>query len=415
MNETALKCQQKEPFHLMAKPHGAICNLDCSYCFYLEKENLFSRPTKFQMSPDVMENYVREYINAHPANTEVNFAWQGGEPTLSGLDFFQKAVALQKQHANGRRVSNALQTNGTLLDDNWAEFLAREDFLVGISIDGPPRLHDHYRVDKRGEATFERVMRGLEALKRHGVEFNTLTVVSRLNGDYPLKVYRFLKEIGSKYMQFIPLVERKPVNGSAERVLSLAAPPEIEKDDAEVTEWSVEPMQFGRFLVAIFDDWVRRDVGRYFVNYFDNALAAWSGVQPSMCVFRETCGKALIIEHDGSVYSCDHFMYPEYRLGRIPEDNLRELVDSPAQKKFGEDKFDRLPNECLKCDVLFACNGECPKHRFTQTSSGEDGLNYLCAGLKHYFHHVAPYMKTMADLLRTGQPPAAIMELVRRR
>lgn len=395
-------------FHIMTKPIGPICNLDCTYCFYLEKENLYPNTRHWAMQPEVLERYIEQYVAAQPQD-EVHFAWQGGEPTLLGVDFFRSVVALEQKYARGKRIQNALQTNGTLIDDEWGEFLAEHRFLVGVSIDGPRELHDRYRVDKGGAATFDRVMRGLEKLKEHKVEFNTLTVVNRHNSQYPLEVYRFLKEIGSGFMQFIPVVERKTAEPGRDGLVLIQ--PSFERA-AEVTEWSVEPLQYGRFLTQIFDEWMKKDVGRTFVQLFDVALESWMGLEASLCVFRRTCGSALAMEHGGDVYSCDHFVYPENKLGNIMEIDLEQMTGSEQQKNFGLDKLKPLPRMCRTCDVRFACNGECPKHRFIRTPDGEPGLNYLCAGYKHFFHHIDPYMRFMAAELRAGRAPANIMRVV---
>ena len=334
------------------------------------------------------------------------FAWQGGEPTLLGVDYFKRVVALQQQYANGKRINNAFQTNGVLINDAWADFFKAHHFLIGVSIDGPRERHDKYRLDKGGGSTFAKVMRGIDTLKRHGVEFNTLTVVQRDNANYPLEVYRFLREIGSGFMQFIPIVERA-AQGVGEESLSLVSPDSDAK--ARVTPWSVEPLQYGKFLQAIFDEWVRRDVGQVFVQIFDVALAAWCGMDPGLCVFQETCGHAMALEHNGDLYSCDHYVYPENRLGNIEEHPLESLVASAQQQAFGQAKRDTLPRYCRECDVRFMCNGECPKHRFATTPDGEPGLNYLCAGYKHFFHHIDPYMRFMANELRLRRPPANVM------
>lgn len=399
-------------FHVMTKPIGPICNLDCKYCFYLEKEKLFPSNEKFRMSDEVLETYIRDYI-AHQSVPEISFAWQGGEPTLMGVDFFRKVVALQKKHAQGRRILNALQTNGTLLDDAWGEFLAAHGFLIGLSVDGPQELHDYYRVDKRQKPTFEKVMRGLGILKKHGVEFNTLTVVNRQNSQHPLRVYEFLREIGSGFIQFIPLVERKADQHFNPHGLDLASPPQIEgAEESPVTGWSVRAPDYGRFLVAIFDRWVRRDVGKVFVQIFDVALGNWMGQGGGLCVFSEKCGTALALEHNGDLYSCDHYVYPEYRLGNVLNQSLGDMVNSERQRQFGVDKSNSLPRYCRECDVRFACHGECPKHRFIRTPDGEEGLNYLCAAYKKFFHHVSPHMRAMTQLLRTGRPAADVMSLI---
>lgn len=395
-------------FHVLAKPIGPICNLDCKYCFYLEKERLYPEETSWRMPLEVLDNYIRQYVEAQDIPV-ISFAWQGGEPTLLGVDYFKTIVELQQKYANGKKIENALQTNGVLLDDEWCEFLSENSFLVGLSIDGPEKFHDYYRVDKGDGPTFKRVLRGLKYLKKHHVEFNTLTVVQRHNSYHPLEIYRFLKEIGSGYMQFIPIVERIADAPNPDGLVLIG--PEEEK--ARVSSWSVEPKQYGNFLCEIFDEWVRNDVGRYFVQLFDVALESWVGMEPSLCVFKETCGAALAIEHNGDLYSCDHFVYPEHKLGNIMEQNISALVDSPQQQTFGEDKRDTLPDYCRRCEVRFACHGECPKHRFIKTPDGEEGLNYLCAGYREFFNHIDPYMRFMADQLRQRQAPANVMAWVR--
>lgn len=399
-------------FHVLAKPIGPICNLDCKYCFYLEKELLYPQPDphidKWAMSDEVLESYIRQYIEAHDTPV-VNFAWQGGEPTLLGVDYFRKLVQIQKKYANGKQIANAFQTNGVLLNDAWAECFLEYQFLIGISIDGPRELHDAYRVDKGGQPTFDRVMRGIETLRRNKVDFNTLTTVHRANADSPLEVYRFLRDNGSGYMQFIPIVERI-AHQVTEDGLRLISPDFA--GAAKVAPWSVEPRQFGRFLCAIFDEWVRRDVGRTFVQLFDVSLETWSGMEASLCIFRKQCGAALAIEHSGDLYSCDHFVYPENRLGNIMDSAMAALAGSEQQQKFGKAKESTLPRYCRECDVRFACNGECPKHRFLTTPDGEPGLNYLCAGYKMFFHHVDPAMRFMAAELAAERPPANVMRWV---
>jgi uncharacterized protein len=396
-------------FHVMTKPVGPICNLDCHYCFYLEKEKLYPRTSSWKMPDEVLESYIRQYLEGQKAPV-ITFAWQGGEPTLLGVDYFRQIVELEKRYANGKRIENTLQTNGVLLDDRWGEFLAENKFLVGLSLDGPRALHDRYRVDKGGKPTFDRVMRGLGYLRKHGAEFNTLTVVQRHNSYYPLEVYRFLKEVGSGFMQFIPVVERIAKAPGANSLVLIAP---TSQEPASVSSWSVEPLQYGKFLCAIFDEWVRNDVAQYFVQMFDVALQSWLGLPPGLCVFAETCGDALALEHNGDLYSCDHYVFPENKLGNVMENSLAGLVSSPAQQKFGTDKRDSLPRYCRECEVRFACNGECPKHRFTRTPNGEEGLNYLCAGYKMFFRHIDPSMRFMAAELAAHRPPANVMAWVR--
>jgi uncharacterized protein len=393
-------------FHVVAKPIGPICNLDCQYCFYLEKEKLYPSTHRWGMPPDVLESFVRQYIETQDAPV-VSFLWQGGEPTLLGIDYFRHVVDLQRRYAGGKQIENAFQTNGVLLDDGWAEFFAQENFLVGLSIDGPPEFNDSYRVDKAGRPTFDHVMRGLETLKQHQVEFNTLTCVHRQNGDHPKEIYRFLKEVGSRFIQFLPIVERLAHQPTSDGLLRIAPD---DSAPAEVAPWSVVPLQYGEFLCTIFDEWVRHDVARYYVQIFDVTLENWMGVTPSLCVFRETCGAALAIEHNGDLYSCDHFVYPRYKLGNLMSQELGALVNSPQQVQFGAAKRDALPRYCRECDVRFACHGECPKHRFTLTPDGEPGLNYLCAGYKRFFHHITPAMNFMTGELRARRPPANVMQ-----
>ena len=399
------------PFHIMTKPIGPVCNLDCQYCFYLEKEKLFPDNNNFKMREDVLETYIQRFI-ASQSSPEITFAWQGGEPTLLGVPYFRRIVELQKKHADGKNIHNAIQTNGTLLDDEWCEFLSNHGFLVGLSIDGPAHLHDAYRVDKNKQPTFDRVMRGLALLKKHSTEFNTLTVVNALNSRKPLEIYRFLKEIGSEFIQFIPLVERKADGAAQSLNLELAAPTEGKASDSPVTSWSVKARHYGEFLCTIFDEWVRQDVGRHYVQIFDVTLGNWIGAGSSLCVFSEKCGAALAIEHNGDLFSCDHYVYPQYRLGNVMTQSLGDMANSPQQVKFGNDKSATLPRYCIECEVRFACHGECPKHRFINTPDGEPGLNYLCAAYKRFFNHVAPHMKTMGQLLKQQLPPAQIMEIL---
>ncbi len=410
MSEQAAK--RPLAFHVIAKPVGPICNLECRYCFYLEKTKLYPGENglaDWSMPEDVLESFIRQYIEAQEVQV-VNFAWQGGEPTLLGLDFFTRVVGLQKRYSGGKRIENGLQTNGVLLDDRWCEFLAGSEFLVGLSVDGPPELHDNYRVDRGGGPTSAGVMKAISLLKKHAVEFNTLTVVQRHNADKPLEVYRFLKENGSGFLQFIPGVARCAQDAAPDGLVLVA--PECGAP-AKVTEWSVRPLQYGNFLCAIFDEWVRRDVGRCFVQIFDVALESWCGMEPGLCVFRRTCGEAMAIEHNGDLYSCDHYVYPANRLGNVVGQSLTSMAASAQQREFGENKLNALPRCCRECEVLFACNGECPKNRFVTAPGGEDGLNYLCAGLRRFFNHVDPFMRFMAQELRERRPPANVMSWVR--
>jgi uncharacterized protein len=390
--------------HVLAKPTGAICNLACSYCFFLDKELLYPG-SPFRMSDEMLERYIRQLIAAH-RTSEVTVAWQGGEPTLMGVDFYRKAIAYQEKYRRpGMTFENTMQTNGTLLDDEWCAFFKENDYLIGLSIDGPRELHDAYRVNKGGKGTFDQVMRGLRLLQKHGVEYNILTTVNRLNADYPLQVYRFLRdEVGTEWMQFIPVVERVNEDGST-----------LVQEGEQVSERSVRPEQLGRFLTTIFDEWVRHDVGRVFVQTFEAAAGNWMGLPSSgMCVFDKTCGTGLALEHNGDLYSCDHFVEPDYKLGNIDDIEMIELVATDRQQKFGQDKFDALPQQCRECEVRFACHGECPKNRFSTTADGEDGLNYLCAGWYAFFTHIDHAMKIITALLRVGRPASAVMAILAR-
>ncbi|MBN1158066.1 MAG: anaerobic sulfatase-maturation protein [Bacteroidales bacterium] len=403
-----LSFDQPVAFHIMAKPIGPVCNLDCTYCYYLEKDKIYNQTMNFRMPDDVLEFYTRQYIESQDI-PELSFTWQGGEPTLLGLDFFKKAIALQDKYKGGKKISNSFQTNGTLLNDEWCRFFKENNFLVGISIDGPKEIHDRYRVDKQGRPTFDRVLHGIELLKKHNVDFNTLTVVPKENARHPLDVYNFLKRIGSGFIQFIPIVERERKNAKEEDILLVG--PEIK--DAEMTEWSVNPEEYGEFLITVFDEWVRKDVGRVFVQIFDVTLVNWVGQPGGLCVFSETCGNALVLEHNGDLYCCDHFVYPHYFLGNIRFRTLKEMALSAQQYTFGQSKLLDLPGFCMDCEYRFACHGECPKHRFTKTPGGEEGLNYLCKGYKKFFSYVHPYMQYMGDELIAKRPPANVMKFAR--
>jgi uncharacterized protein len=394
--------------------------MNCSYCFYLGKEALYPEKRArgdFRMSDTVLENYVRQYIDQQNA-PEIHFAWQGGEPTLMGLDFFRRVVALQRQYKGGKIVHNALQTNGFLLTDEWCNFLREQEFLVGLSIDGPADLHDCYRKDKAGRPTHARTMEAWKRLKAHDVEVNTLTVVHRRNAARALEVYEFLKENGSRVMQFIPLVERAspPDATSAGRAGRLSGPPDPLKPGPEpaapVTPWSVPPEDFGVFLCRIFDHWVRRDVGRVFVTMFDWQLSIHLGLGSPVCIFSETCGRTLAMEHNGDIYTCDHYVFPEFHQGNIAQNTLAAMVESPRQRRFGEAKRDTLPAYCRRCEVLKYCRGECPKHRFTMTPGGDPGLQYLCPSYKRFFNHIKPGLEIMARLILARRAPAEIMRMV---
>jgi uncharacterized protein len=382
----------------MIKPTGAICNLGCQYCFFLSKEDLYPG-SRFRMSEEVLEAFTRQYIEAHRV-PEVTFAWQGGEPTLMGLDFFRRAIELQRTYQKPEMViQNTIQTNGTLLDDEWGQFLHEHNFLVGISIDGPRELHDAYRVDKGGKPTFDKVMQGLEFLKEHKVEFNILCTVHAANGNHPVEVYRFFRDgLGARFIQFIAIVERENETGFQE--------------GHTVTKRSVKPKQYGSFLSGVFDEWVKRDVAQVYVQMFDVALGAWYGQGSAACVFAPTCGTATALEHTGDLYTCDHFVEPNYYLGNIMEQPMAELVGGEVQRRFGRDKRDKLPSYCRECEFLFACHGGCPKNRFVTTPKGEDGLNYLCAGYKIFFNHVDLPMRIMTSMLRQNRAPAEVMRLL---
>jgi len=405
----ALKLKRPNAFNVMLKPAGPSCNLNCTYCYYLEKKNLYPGKNDFRISDELLENFTKQYIEANQV-TVVTFVWQGGEPTLMGLDFYKRAMELQKKYSGGKTIENSFQTNGTRLNDDWCKFFADNNMLVGISIDGAEHNHDHYRVTASGKPTFKRVMKGIELLQKHKVEFNTLSCVNDYNVHFALETYNFLKSIGSVFLQFLPIVERR-ATGHSDNMLSLVA--NDYSKDAEVTEWSVNGKDYGKFLVTIFDEWIRNDVARYYVQIFDATLANWVGEMPGLCVFTETCGDSLVMEHNGDIFSCDHFVFPEYFLGNISETPLIDMVKSQQQFDFGINKRNKLPRYCLRCDVRFACHGECPKHRILKTPDGEPGLNYLCEGYKMFFHHVEPYMEYMAKELKNKRAPANVMNWIR--
>jgi len=388
-------------FHVMAKPTGSACNLNCDYCFFLKKEKLYPG-SKFRMPDEVHQAYIRQLLKAHDV-PEVTVAWQGGEPTLMGLDFYRRSVELQKKYQKpGTRIENTFQTNGILIDDEWCRFFHENRFLVGLSLDGPKELHDAYRKDKGGRGTFDRVLRAAHMLQKHNVEFNILCTVNSKNADHPLEVYRFFRDdLDAHYIQFIPIVERDNESGYQE--------------GNTVTDRSVRPDQWGRFLIEIFDEWVKRDVGKTFVLNFDGALAGWLDMAGTICIFGPTCGLGMALEHNGDLYSCDHFVEPNYHLGNILRTPMIELAASDKQRRFGQDKKDTLPRYCRACHVLFACNGECPKNRFIETPEGEPGLNYLCEGYKAFFEHVDHPMKIMAELVRNGKFAEEVMRILEQR
>lgn len=401
-----LSQQPTRAFHAMAKPSGSECNLNCTYCFYLEKQALYPAQPSLRMDDATLEAYIRHYIAASEPQDEVAFTWQGGEPTLLGLDFYRRAVALQAQYGVGRRISNSFQTNGVLLDDEWCMFLAQHRFLVGLSLDGPAEIHNQYRVTKGGRPTHKLVMRALKLLQQHGVDYNVLACVNRSSAREPLKVYDFLCDAGVEFIQFIPVVERLADTASEQVGLRLHAPGEMK---GSLTPWSVRPVDYGDFLIAVFDRWRQRDVGRIFVMNIEWAFASFVGAPGVVCHHQPTCGRSLAIEHNGDVFACDHYVYPQYRLGNLHADTFASMVDSPGQERFGKDKYSTLPTQCRECAVLKACWGGCPKHRFMLTEAGEPGLNYLCAGFQRYFRHLPPYLKAMAELLANGRPASDIM------
>jgi uncharacterized protein len=388
-------------FHVLAKPTGAICNLDCKYCFFLSKQDLYPN-SRFRMSDEVLDKYIQQQLAAQGA--EATIAWQGGEPTLMGLDFYRRSIELTNKYRRpGQNVQHTIQTNGTLIDAEWCEFLHGNNFLVGLSIDGTQRLHDVYRVDKRGRPTFDKVIRAARLMQQYQVDFNVLCTVHAMNASHPLEVYRYFRdELGARFIQFIPIVER--VNSDGRTLL---------QEGSSVTERSVSAQQWGEFLNTVFDEWVKRDVGTVFVQMFDAALASWVGASPALCIFSETCGDAVALEHNGDVYSCDHFVEPKYLLGNVEGTSLADLVNSPRQREFGRAKRDSLPKYCQDCEVRFACHGECPKNRFISTPDGEAGLNYLCAGYKAFFNHIDRPMRVMADLLRQGRYADEAMHLLK--
>lgn len=395
-----------KPLYVMLKPAGAHCNLACKYCYYLEKNKLYPTAQRHLMSDEMLEQFTREYIEAQTMN-QVLFTWHGGEPLLRSIDFYRKALSLQQKYAGGRRIDNVIQTNGTLLTDEWCEFFAQNHWLVGISIDGPQPYHDHYRLTAAGKPSWQKVMQGIKLLKKHGVEWNAMAVVNAYNANHPLEFYRFFKENGCQFLQFTPIVERLTRHEDGRTLASLA-----DKDEISLSEASVTPEQLGYFLSAIFDEWVRKDVGKIFVEIFDCTLANWMGISPGICAYSKECGHAGVMEHNGDVYSCDHFVFPEYKLGNIRDHSLIDMLYGEQQQEFSRLKHSSLPRQCKECDMEFACHGECPKNRFMKDKYGDSGLNYLCPGYYHYYQHVAPYMDYMKQELMSQRPPSNIMKVI---
>ncbi len=395
-----------KPLYVMLKPAGAHCNLACKYCYYLEKNKLYPTAQRHLMSDEMLEQFTREYIEAQTMS-QVLFTWHGGEPLLRSIDFYRKALSLQQKYAGGRRIDNVIQTNGTLLTDEWCEFFAQNHWLVGISIDGPQPDHDHYRLTAAGKPSWKKVMQGIKLLKKHGVEWNAMAVVNTYNANHPLEFYRFFKENGCQFLQFTPIVERLTRHEDGRTLASLA-----DKNEIPLSEASVTPEQWGYFLSAIFDEWVRKDVGKIFVEIFDCTLANWMGISPGICAYSKECGHAGVMEHNGDVYSCDHFVFPEYKLGNIRDHSLIDMLYGEQQQEFSRLKHSSLPRQCKECDMEFACHGECPKNRFMKDKYGDSGLNYLCLGYYHYYQHVAPYMDYMKQELMAQRPPSNIMKVV---
>lgn len=392
------------PLYVMAKPVSSICNLACKYCYYLEKHNLYKdeKDGKFTMSDELLELFIRQYIESQTM-PQVLFTWHGGETLMRPLSFYKRVIELQQKYAGGRTIDNSIQTNGTLLNEEWCKFFKENNWLVGVSIDGPREFHDEYRRNRQGLPSFAKVMKGVNLLKRYNVQWNALAVVNDFNADYPLDFYNFFKEIGCQYIQFIPIVERIVHHDDGRHLANMR-----DDENAPLADFSVSPEQWGNFLCIIFDEWVRQDVGRYFIQIFDSTLANWVGESPGVCTMGKTCGHAGVIEYNGDVYTCDHFVFPEYKLGNIRTKTLTEMMYSHQEINFGNAKYDLLPQQCRACQYLFACNGECPKNRFAYTAIGEPGLNYLCKGYYQFFDHVAPYMDFMKRELMAQRPPSNI-------
>lgn len=393
------------PLYVMLKPAGSLCNLRCKYCYYLEKNALYTEQKNHVISDEMLDKFIREYIEAQ-TSPDVLFCWHGGETLMRPISFYRRAIELQRKYARGRRIDNTIQTNATMLTDEWCEFFRENNFLVGVSIDGPQEFHDEYRRTATGKPTFHKVMQGIRLLNKHNVEWNALAVVNDFNADYPLEFYNFFKEIGCHYIQFTPIVERR-----IERNDGLSLAPGME-EGGELVDFSVTPEQWGKFLCTIFDEWVRHDVGTYFIQIFDATLANWAGVQPGLCSLAKECGHAGVMEFNGDVYSCDHFVYPEHLLGNINEKTITEMMYGEKQREFAKLKHELLPQQCRECPVEFACHGECPKNRFTRDKYGNPGLNYLCKGYRQFFEHVKPYMNFMKGELDAKRPPSNVMNFV---
>ncbi len=395
------------PIYVMLKPVGSVCNLACDYCCYLEKSKLYPEVKNHILTEELLEKFIREYL-ACQTMPQVLFTWHGGETLMRPISFYKKALALQQQYGRGMQIDNCIQTNGTLLTDEWCCFFKENNILVGVSIDGPQEFHDEYRRNKQGMPSFFKVMKGIELLKKHEVEYNAMAVINDYNVDYPLEFYHFFKEIDCRYIQFAPIVERLSMQTNGTQ-LTL---PGVSTGETELASFSVDPVKWGNFLCTLFDEWVKSDVGTFYIQLFDATLANWVGEQPGVCTLARHCGHAGVMEFNGDVYACDHFVFPEYKLGNIYTQTLTEMMYSQRQMAFGSDKYDALPGQCRGCEFLFACHGECPKNRFLKTAGGEPGLNYLCEGYKKYFSHVAPYMDFMKKELLAQRPPANVMKYV---
>ena len=398
--QDAVKITGPQAFNIMIKPVGSLCNLKCHYCYYLDKAEIYGGKEP-RMSEQMLEHFIKEYIAANDVR-DVFFNWHGGEPLLAGLDFYRKAMAFQKKYADGKHIHNTLQTNATLITREWAEFFRANNFLIGVSLDGPQNVHDRYRGGKGGASVFHRVIKGIMELYRAGVQYNVMATVNSQSEGRGLEIYQFLKSVGTRFIQFMPVLEHTKDG--------LIVDPQVQ--GARIAPWSVSPEGYGRFLCDIFDYWVRNDVGKVFVNQFDAVLACWCGAQPGICALAQTCGGNSIIEHNGDLYPCDHFVYEGYKIGNVLETDLRTLMNSIKQVRFGLDKRNALPDDCIKCKWFFTCHGECPKHRFNTTDKGETGLNALCEGYKLFFAHVAPYMDKMKSLLQSGRPASEIMKIL---